>query len=200
VAVALLWKNLIAAGLFFSVRFWFLILWIALVASIGLGSMAKDSGLLPAISLFCLMLMAMSLLLGPQIVRQDFRQDLAVADILKMYPMRGWEVALGELLAPAAILTAVQWCLLLLTLGFSSHVPGNAEVALTTRLSIGSGAAVVFPVLNIISLLIPNLAVLLFPGWFQTGKESPQGGVEATGQRLIFMFGQLLEIGRASCR
>ena len=43
---------------------------------------------------------AWSLLLGPQFVRQDFRQDLAVADLLKMYPMRGWQVALGELLAP----------------------------------------------------------------------------------------------------
>ena len=47
------------------------------------------------------------------------------------------------------------------------------------------------PVFNLISLLIPNAAVLLFPSWFQTGKESPQG-IEATGQRLIFMLGQIL--------
>jgi len=190
-AVALLWKNLIAAGQFFSVRFWFLMLWIAFVASIAITSIAKDSGVLPALSLFCLMLLVMALLLGPQIVRQDFRQDLAVADILKMYPIQGWQVALGELLAPTAILTAVQFCLLLLTVVLCSRIPGNTEIALSTRLSIGGGAAVVLPFLNMISLLIPNLAVLSFPSWFQTGKDSAQG-IEAAGQRLIFMFGQLL--------
>ncbi len=45
--------------------------------------------------------------------------------------------------------------------------------------------------LNLITLQIPNAAVLLFPAWFQTGKEGPHG-IEATGQRLIFMLGQLL--------
>ena len=40
-------------------------------------------------------------------------------------------------------------------------------------------------------MLIPNLAVLLFPSWFQTGKDAPHG-IEATGQRLIFMVGQLV--------
>jgi hypothetical protein len=53
------------------------------------------------------------------------------------------------------------------------------------------GAAVLAPMLNFITLQIPNAAVLLFPGWFQSGKQAAQG-VEATGQRLIFLFGQLL--------
>jgi hypothetical protein len=42
-----------------------------------------------------------SLLIGPQVLRHDFRNDLQVADILKALPMRGWQVVLGELLAPA---------------------------------------------------------------------------------------------------
>ena len=47
------------------------------------------------------------------------------------------------------------------------------------------------PMLNAVTLIIPNAAVLLFPGWFQTGKDAPQG-IEATGQRLIFALGQLV--------
>src|SRR5207249_2998836 len=133
----------------------------------------------------------MSLILGPQLMRQDFRQDLAVADILKMYPLRGWQVALGELLAPVTILTAIQWCLLVLAAGLPWHLFGDMLVPLSTRLAVGLGAAMVCPMLNLISLLIPNLAVLLFPSWFQGGKESPQG-IEATGQRLIAMLAQLL--------
>jgi hypothetical protein len=33
--------------------------------------------------------------------------------------------------------------------------------------------------------------VLLFPAWFQAGKDAPHG-IEATGQRLIFFIGQFL--------
>ena len=189
--LALLWKNLIAAGQFFSARLLLLLLWGVFMVSIVLGSLATESGLMPALSLLCLMLTGMCVLLGPQMVRQDFRQDLPMADILKMYPLRGWQVALGELLAPAVILTATQWCLLILTVGLCSRLPDAVVVPLSTRLALGLGAAVIFPMLNLISLLIPNLGVLIFPSWFQTGKDSPQG-IEATGQRLIFMLGQLV--------
>ena len=58
-------------------------------------------------------------------------------------------------------------------------------------LAIALGAAVLLPVLDVLLLLIPNAAVLLFPSWIQTGKDSPRG-IEATGQRLIFALGQLL--------
>jgi len=59
------------------------------------------------------------------------------------------------------------------------------------KLGIGFGALIVSPVLNLITLQIPNAAVLLFPAWFLPGKGSVQG-IEATGQRLIFVFGQFL--------
>ena len=34
-------------------------------------------------------------------------------DVLKLFPLRGWQIVAGELLAPTVILTAVQWALLL---------------------------------------------------------------------------------------
>jgi hypothetical protein len=45
-------------------------------------------------------------------------------------------------------------------------------------------------------LLIPNAAVLYFPAWFQLGKDGP-AGFEATGQRMIMMFGQVLILALA---
>ena len=190
-AIALLWKNLIAAGELFNVRFWLLLVWIGIVASALVANVSSQSGLLPALSFLCLTLIGMSLLAGPQMLRQDFRQDLPVADVLKMYPMRGWQVALGELLAPATILTGIQWCLLVVAVGLSSRLSSETAIPLGTRLAIGFGAAVVFPMLNLISLVIPNLAILLFPSWLQSGKDSPQG-IETTGQRLIYMIALLL--------
>ena len=49
------------------------------------------------------------------------------------------------------------------------------------------------PMLNLIILQIPNAAALAFPAWFQSAKTGGHG-IEATGQRLIFMLGQLVVI------
>ena len=55
----------------------------------------------------------------------------------------------------------------------------------------GFGAALVIPMLDLITLQIPNAATLLFPAWFQATKGGGQG-IEVMGQRLIFMIGQLV--------
>src|SRR5262249_26304380 len=131
-----------------------------------------------------------SLFLGPQFLRQDFRQDLPLADILKMYPLPGWQIVLGELLGPALILTAIQWLLAGAGIVFCSQstlplLMGWGSFAL------GFGIAIIAPRINLITLQIPNAAVLLFPAWFQSAKDGPQG-IEATGQRIIFAIGQVI--------
>jgi hypothetical protein len=142
--------------------------------------------------MIALMLLLWSLLIGTQLLRQHFRQDLPLADLLKTYPLRGWQLALGELLAPAAILTCIQWFLVIVMLGLFWH-SGGVGLGRADWLGAGFGAALILPVLNLIILQIPNAAALAFPAWFQSGKVGAQG-IEATGQRLIFMFGQLLVI------
>jgi hypothetical protein len=72
-----------------------------------------------------------------------------------------------------------------------SQTPGGGSIPLASRLSIGVGAAIIAPTLNLISLIIPNASVLLFPSWVQTGRERG-GGIEVMGQRLIFMLGSVL--------
>jgi ABC-2 type transport system permease protein len=189
-AVAFLWKNLIGAGSGYTLRFWLLLIWIAGVMGWGVASNARTIGLATTLGLIALMLLAMSFLIGPQLVRQDFRQEIPMADVLKTYPLPAWQVALGELLAPAVILTAVQWCLIVLAAAMLSKF-GQDQFPLDLRLSLAFSVAVLAPMLNMVSLVIPNSAVLLFPGWFQTGRDAPQG-IEATGQRFVFAFGQFV--------
>ena len=55
----------------------------------------------------------------------------------------------------------------------------------------GFGVALLLPMLNLIIFQIPNAAALAVPGVVPTAKGAAQG-IEATGQRLIFMIGQLL--------
>jgi hypothetical protein len=134
-----------------------------------------------------------SLLLGPQLLRLDFRHDLPLADLLKTFPLRGWQIALGEILAPVVVLAAFQWLLLVFGAALVFYLPGRQAALL---LAVALGAAVLLPVLDVLLLLIPNAAVLLFPSWIQTGKDSPRG-IEAIGQRLIFALGQLLVLALA---
>jgi len=131
-----------------------------------------------------------SLLLGPQFLRSDFRSDLPMADVLKTYPLRGWQIALGEILAPVAVLAGFQWLLLLAGFGVVVFMPVKQE---SLVVAIGLGAACLLPVLDFLLLIIPNATVLLFPSWVQTGKDGPRG-IEATGQRLIFAVGQSLAL------
>jgi hypothetical protein len=138
------------------------------------------------------MLLLWSLMIGVQLLRQDFRQDLPLADLLKTYPLRGWQLALGELLAPAAILTCIQWLLLVVIMGMFWQTRGLG-LGQPERLGLGFGAALILPLLNLIVLEIPNAAALAFPAWFQSGRGGVQG-IEATGQRLIFMLGQLVGV------
>ena len=192
--MAVFWKNLISAGSFVTGRMWLMLLWIIIIVGGVLQSQVSRGGALgPALLYLAVMLVAMSLFSGPQLLRNDLRQDLPVTDVLKMYPMRGWQIVLGEVLAPAAVLAGAQWLLLVMAaIFFPTHL-GPHAVSLFLRLSCALAAAVVLPFIDLIAILIPNAAVLFFPAWFQLGKQGPRG-FETTGQQLILMFGQLLTL------
>ena len=172
-------------------RVWIALAAVGLGACVGLRQSSGGSSLALAIGMASGMLVFWSLLIGAQFVRQDLRQDLPMADILKTFPLKGWQIVLGELLAPAVILTGIQWFLLLVSIGLFAQATGGRPFGWPISLFLGLGVAVLCPLLNMMTLLIPNLAVLLFPAWFQTGKEGPHG-FEATGQRLVFLLGQIV--------
>jgi ABC-2 type transport system permease protein len=192
---AFLWKNLINARASFRARTLLIVLIPVIVfgATMG-GAGARSMAVVNAASMLLLMLFFWSLLIGSQFVRCDFRQDLGAMDVLKLYPLRGWQVVAGELCAPLVILTVVQW-LLVITIGVFTTVGGTGMLP---RLPIEwlAATAIIAPFWNGLALLIPNAAVLMFPGWFQTRVDTPQG-IEVAGQRLLLLFGQMIVIGVA---
>jgi hypothetical protein len=186
-ATALVWKNLISVGSALTWRIWISLSIMCIAFYAGFAGNAQREGLFTLVSIGLAVVLGWSLMVGPQFLRQDFRQDLPLADILKTFPMPGWQVALGEVLGPVVLLAAFQWLLLL----FGSLFLLSAQSA-SPLLPVGVlGAAILLPVIDAVLLLIPNAAVLLFPSWVQAGRDGPRG-IEATGQRLVFFFGQLL--------
>lgn len=132
-------------------------------------------------------------MLGPQLARQDLRSDLVNADLLKSYPLPGWRIVLGELLAPAAILSGLLWLSLLAVFVITGRAD-NLPAWLTPQLRLAGtlGLAVIIPPVCLLQLLVPNAGSVLFPSWSQSGRPARGGGIEVMGQRLIFVAGQMM--------
>ena len=84
--VALLWKNLISARQAFNPRMWITLSIVVVAIGIGSGGATGRTSLLTVAGMITAGFSAWLLLIGPQFFRQDFRQDLVNADLLKLYP------------------------------------------------------------------------------------------------------------------
>ena len=187
--LAFLWKNLLSTSALFRPRVAMSALLIIVVGSTWLVQQpALVQARLFVAAMFGLLLAA-TVILGPQIARQDLRADLSNADILKTYPLRGWQIVLGELLTPLAILSALIWMCLLAEFLL---LPAGQLKWLTPSLRGGAalGLAVLAPPFVAIQLLVPNAAAVFFPAWVQAVRNRAERGIEVMGQRLIFISGQ----------
>jgi hypothetical protein len=112
-------------------------------------------------------------------------------DLLKTYPIPGWQIALGELAGPVSLGTLMQWCSLGIgILLLRTTAPGAVPPPV---FYIAGGLALFLPVFNLSSAILPCAGALLFPGWFRP-QENAAPGIENTGLRLIIGITQLLAV------
>ncbi len=190
--VAFLWKNLLASASYLRPRVALVAAGVIVLGSVGIR--ALDVPLLPAVVGFiALMCAAYTLAFGPMVARQDLRHDLPNADVLKTYPLPGWQIVLGEVLAPVAIVTVLVW-LQLLVAALNVEPPRGAVFPTGARIGIALGLAALVPFLTAIMVLVMNAALLLFPAWLPQGAGRARG-IDVMGQRLFFVAGAVLTIG-----
>lgn len=190
--LAFLWKNLLSTWPWFTPRVLFISAAVITGIALWLDAQPYWQPLLAAAGAFALVFGGYTLVVGPQFARQDLRIDLPNADILKTYPLTGWQVVLGELLAPTAILSGVLWlALLVVALAFDPTRVGVGWLTPPLRVAAAIALAAIVPALAALQLLVPNAATLLFPGWFHASR-GRGGGVEVVGQRMIFFLAQVL--------
>ncbi len=189
---AFLWKNLISVG---RVNPWRLIVVLSVLAlAIGLSSMTRQSLLMIAGGMAA-GIAAFLTLLGPVILRNDLRMDLLHLNVIKTYPIPGWRIVLGEVLAPAAVLTAAEWLLVLIAAATLTEL-GRGPWAPSQRFAFCLGAMMLLPCFSLMALLVQNGAALVIPGWIQLGR-TQQRGIEAMGQRLITMVATIVVLAVA---
>jgi hypothetical protein len=199
IATAYLWKNLIGLGAFYRLRTWLIA---CAVAIAGVGWLAADPGRLPLLKVIGAVAVVFSIwtaLFIPMLLRRELQQTLEHMDIVKSYPLAGWQVVLGGLITPMALMLFIEWWLLLvmaLALGTTTH---NAMTAAVLGVAGAGGIALVLPPLCGLMLCIPYAGVLYFPAWAQAPGAAQAGGagIEVMGQRLIFMLGYVIVLGVA---
>jgi len=186
--VAMLWRNLIAMGTT-RLRTYAAIPLLILACEAWVG---HDPHFRPLLKVFFglgLGVAAWLLVVGPMFVQRTLHRLLAYMDMLKAAPLPGWQLALGELLAPMLLLACAEWLLLAIAL-FAVLLGGVAAIPAGAAIAGAIGAALLAAPLCGLLLCLPFAGVLLFPAW--VGRPRGGGGVEVMGQRLIFFGGYVL--------
>lgn len=185
---ALLWKNLILLGRYASARMVLQILLPIVIMSVAFGSTRAGS----ALAWIALLVAGFFTVLGPYTMRNDLRHDMPRLAVLKSWPVSGTTLLVGELLAPAVVLTVLVWTSLAAALALSGGL-GWGWSSFVDRVVLALVAAMAAPVIVGAQLLIQNAAVILFPGWVPTGGSRPRG-IEAMGQQMLMFAGTLLAL------
>jgi hypothetical protein len=156
------------------------------IASAAIG---RRGGWTDAFAAFTLLAAAFSVVLGPQAVRLDMRQDLQHLEILKTWPVHPAAVLRGELLWPGVLLTGFSWVLLVLAVLVPFAPLGG--ISTEARVSAGLAAIVVTPALIFGQLVVQNALAVMFPAWVPLGAQRARG-LDAMGQRIILLGGTWL--------
>jgi hypothetical protein len=188
--IAFLWKNLLSTAAILRPRTALVAAAIIGVASLWLTGHPEQIALRLSIGTSAAGIAAYVLLFGPLVARQDLRRDLLNADLLKTYPLHPWQIVLGEILAPLAILTVLLW--LLLFAAALTFQPGSAGLALPLRTAGVFALALNLPLVCALQLLVANATTLVFPAWFAPSGQQSAQGIDSFGQRLVAVWGQVL--------
>ena len=194
-AAAFVWKALLSSGGRRTLRIWGSILagGLALAALLTLFRPSDTLALVLAIvggTVFLVTLFA-NLTTGATYLRQD----LVAMDLLQTFPIRGWQIVLGQLFAQAALGALLQWAGLLLAATGLAGLGGVLEARGDLIFAATAALALLALPFNLTMMIIPAGTLLLWPGWFKGGPQS--AGFETVGLRLILMFGQMLAMAAA---
>ena len=192
---AFVWKALLYSGGRATLRTFTLGFAAVLAVAAGLMALHPSDGLALA---FCIVGAAVFIIVLFANITSGatyLRQDLAAMDLLQTFPIRGWQVVLGQLFTQAALGALVQWGALLLAAIGLAGLPDMMDAHTGEIFAACSAVAVLALPFNLAMMLIPAGTLLLWPGWFKSGPQA--AGFETAGLRIILMLGQVLAMGLA---
>jgi len=184
--IAFLWQRVIRAGRWAFPRSLLALLALPVGAALWMRALPEWQSALRTLSGLCVAFAFYGFLFGPALARGSLAQLFERIDLAKSYPLRGWQIVLGELLAPSALLAAIEGVLLTVAaLGAGSFL-GAPSLVIAAWLG---AAALTLPLCAL--LFGAQLGVqLALPAWFQPSAQP--ASIEQGGQRLLFVLGSAL--------
>jgi ABC-2 type transport system permease protein len=195
--VALVWKNLVNLSRVTPFRALFALL-AFLFATITWTIQAAHGreGLWLLVAMLCAQVAAFTSVFGPVFLRNDLREDLFRIDSIRTMPLAGHQVVWAEILGSWCVLAAIQWALV--GLGAIAYAMAGApavwKVPAPWLFAAAGASLLVLPGLSLVAVALQNALVVVFPAWVQLGNSRTRG-FEASGQRILTLFGTLITLG-----
>ncbi len=191
--VAIVWKNLIAAG-----RTTLPLIVVPLAATLLIAIVAWwkidfDSAMKIASGVL-FMFAGVVGVFGPIFSRNDLRLDFDRLDVLRAYPISGVRMV-GAQIASAAVLISVLGIGSAL-LGALFYFPVRSASSWNAMLTWGPMALLFAIPLTTVQLLIHNGFVILLPGWATLSREESRG-IEGSGRGILMLLGQFVMMAAA---
>lgn len=182
-ALAVAWKNIVAALRGGSWRSQLIIFTVSLVAmAIAVRTTSRNAS-----DLFVGVTIgwgAMLLFVGPLWMRFDLRLDLPRLAILKTWPLPGRQIVAAEIAAVTLLHSITIWSLMVVPIALVVMDPTLLDGSLN-RLPFFLAVALGIPLLNALMFTVQNGTALMFPAWVRLGTEAR--GFETMGQNLLTM-------------
>jgi hypothetical protein len=194
--IAFIWKSLLKSGGRRTLGRWAAFFAVLAAGAFALGRVEYLTKPLVVTAFIigggCYIALLISFVMIGQLSAAQLRQGIATMDLLKTYPIPGWQIALGELAGPVLLGSLMQWCSLGSGLMLLSIAP-PLHPHLGTITAIVGGIALLLPIFNLSTAILPCAGALLYPGWFRP-QENAAPGIENTGMKLILGIAQLLAV------
>ena len=184
--VAFLWQRWIAAGSWLFPRSLLMLAALPIAAALALSVVPGWHGALRPASAVATAAALYGLLLGPALARGSLATLFERIELAKSYPLRGWQVVLGELMLPIALLSAFELTSITVAALCAGALLGWPQLALAGWL----GAASLTPPLVAVMFGAQLGLQLALPAWFHPSQ--PHARLEQGGQRLLFTFFSML--------
>lgn len=199
--LAFLWKSLIKFGGRRALGWWTTLFLVLVAGTLAIQGFHSGTGRPPGwaittavvVGIGCYLTILISFVMVGQAATAQLRQGMTSMDLLKTYPIPGWQLALGELAGPLLLGSLLQWAAIAIGALLASSLFGG----FSTIIAIWAAAlAVLLPAFNLSMSILPSAAALLFPGWFKP-QDSANHGLEGTGMRLIVGIAQFAALAVA---
>jgi hypothetical protein len=139
-----------------------------------------------------LFFVALTVLLGPAMLRIDLRQDLGHLALIKTWPVRGPAVIRGEVLAPAIALSLCAAVAIVIGSAFAPDLLFVDQAGAGTRATFAIAAMLAVTAVIVAQLVVHNGIAVSFPAWVELKTAAGAAGMEMNARMMIVMYGALL--------